>query len=411
MTIPPIDLTALKDGLPATEASATTPLNNLQTALNNLLAGDAAWDQLNYGQDTKTIASDAITITKTYNKVDTEAAAATDNLSTINGGNDGDILILVAANAGRVITLKNGIGNVVTSTGADITLSSTRAIMLFKSGSIWSDISLPAPSANPETCQLRMTGVSGTPVAISDATALTSIYITPFRGNKVALYYAGSWQLFDLTEIPVSLVSLSANTLYDFFIYWTGSTISVEAQGWASANARAVAVTMTNGVYTKGTDPTRRYIGTIRTTVAGQTEDSRAKRYIWNYYNRQNRLLYNLDISSHSYTTAAWRTWLAATTMRFEYIVGFQEDTVQTEISARWGGASSEIAIGLALNSTVVPASANNPYVDWLGSTIATFGDGAYENVLLGYNYHQLMEFGGAGVTMYSARISGSIKG
>lgn len=415
MTIPPIDLTALKDGLPATEASTTIPLNNLQTALNNLIVGDAAWDQLNYGQDTKTISSDAITVTKTYNVIDTEGAAASDNLATINGGNDGDILILIAANAGRIITLKNGTGNIVTSTNADITLSSTRALMLFKSGSYWSDLSVPVEtSVNQQTFQARMTLTSGISITTSDVTAATTVYITPFLGNKVALYYNSAWHLYTLSELAVSLGggTITANTLWDVFIYWNGSSISAELQSWASANARSVALTTQDGVLVKNGAVTRRYIGTFRTTgTTGQTEDSKQHRYLWNYYNRVNRLLSFSETTSHVYATAAWRAWNNSTANRYDYIVGLLEEAVSAQISARWGGGSSEVAVSSALNSAVVGAAASDPYTDWLGGTIVTFGDAAFQMPALGYNFNQIMQFGGASVTFYSARITGMVRG
>lgn len=60
-----------------------------------------------------TIASGVITATKSYHKVGTEAAAATDDLDVINGGVDGMVLILRANNSGRTVVVKNGTGNIV----------------------------------------------------------------------------------------------------------------------------------------------------------------------------------------------------------------------------------------------------------------------------------------------------------
>jgi hypothetical protein len=45
--------------------------------------------------------------------VDTEGAAASDDLDTINGGRDGLLLILRAANTARTVVVKNGTGNIV----------------------------------------------------------------------------------------------------------------------------------------------------------------------------------------------------------------------------------------------------------------------------------------------------------
>jgi hypothetical protein len=75
-------------------------------------------------RSTATIASGVITVTTGRVEVDTEAAASTDNLDTINGGGDGDILVLYTANADRDVVLKNATGNL--RTGSDITLSHPR---------------------------------------------------------------------------------------------------------------------------------------------------------------------------------------------------------------------------------------------------------------------------------------------
>ena len=43
--------------------------------------------------------------------IDTESDAATDDLDTIDGGNNGEIMILAPQDAGRLVTLKDGTGN------------------------------------------------------------------------------------------------------------------------------------------------------------------------------------------------------------------------------------------------------------------------------------------------------------
>ena len=59
-----------------------------------------------------TLASDAITATATLMVVDTEAAAATDTLSTINGGIDGALIIIRQSNSARDILIDMTAGNI-----------------------------------------------------------------------------------------------------------------------------------------------------------------------------------------------------------------------------------------------------------------------------------------------------------
>lgn len=73
---------------------------------------------------TLTIASGVITITSGRHTVETEAAAATDDLDTINGGIDGQMLILQTANGSRDVTIKNNTGNI--DCGSDRALNGNR---------------------------------------------------------------------------------------------------------------------------------------------------------------------------------------------------------------------------------------------------------------------------------------------
>jgi len=71
-----------------------------------------------------TIATGAITVTGVYHTVDTEADAASDSLDTINGGADGQILILQTENSARDVIITNA-GNIVTPDGSSFTISTT----------------------------------------------------------------------------------------------------------------------------------------------------------------------------------------------------------------------------------------------------------------------------------------------
>jgi hypothetical protein len=87
-----------------------------------------------------TIASGAVTVTRSYHTIDTEADAATDDLDTINGGVTGDILVLRADNGGRTVVVKDGAG---IRLEGDMTLDHNEdSIMLFfDSGGWWQELS------------------------------------------------------------------------------------------------------------------------------------------------------------------------------------------------------------------------------------------------------------------------------
>lgn len=136
-----INTAAIVDGQAIDAADVTVPLNQIQTfvngletavtaevagrtsAVSNLVNGVAGFEQLNVGVAGTVIpmVSDAITISRTRHIIDTQGLAAADDLVTINGSVPGDILILQAVSAARVITIRTS-GNIYNQGNAEFLL-------------------------------------------------------------------------------------------------------------------------------------------------------------------------------------------------------------------------------------------------------------------------------------------------
>jgi phage-related protein len=83
-------------------------------------------------------ASDDITITGSYHTVDTAGDASSDDLVTINGGSNGQVLVLRAENSARTVVLKHGTGNI--QCGSDISLDNaydTVTLLYDSATSMW----------------------------------------------------------------------------------------------------------------------------------------------------------------------------------------------------------------------------------------------------------------------------------
>lgn len=89
--------------------------------------------------ESKTIASGVITVTGTAGMVlvDTESAANADDLDTISGGVEDNILVLFPASATHLVTLKHGTGNISLPGAADINLRAAWCVMLRYDGANW----------------------------------------------------------------------------------------------------------------------------------------------------------------------------------------------------------------------------------------------------------------------------------
>lgn len=106
---------------------------NLNSSLGGLLAGSTAFTQLSLGtyQDS-TLATGAFTVSKSRHRLDTEGAAATDDLDNINGASNGDWLRIQITNNARVIVVRHnggGAGNIRTPDGNNITLSNVNSFL------------------------------------------------------------------------------------------------------------------------------------------------------------------------------------------------------------------------------------------------------------------------------------------
>lgn len=86
-----------------------------------------------------TIAADVVTVHADWHYIETEGAAPTDDLSTINGGYEGRRLVLFAANNARDVVLKDGVGNL--RLAGDFTLShADDTIELLSRGNVWYEL-------------------------------------------------------------------------------------------------------------------------------------------------------------------------------------------------------------------------------------------------------------------------------
>jgi hypothetical protein len=257
------------------------------------------------------------------------------------------------------------------------------------------------PTAIPlSIAEGRLTLTSGEGMPITSVSG-TTLYYTPFTGNKIALYNTttAEWVLHTFSEVSLSLASAAAATNYDVFIYDNAGTKVLElAANWSGTATRAVALVMQNGVYVKSGEANKRYIGTIRTTTAGTTVSTTTQRFIWNKDNQVPMFLDANDSTSHTFAGnsgvyAPWRNSTVLGLTRTEFVCGLST-TVNVSFHASLVQGIGGVGIDVTNATSLSSAFFNNtsPYA------IRT-GGSDYTGYLIGYHFLQIVRSGQTGLT------------
>lgn len=268
-------------------------------------------------------------------------------------------------------------------------------------------------------CRLSLS--SGTPVTSTDVVAATSLYYTEYQSNLVLLpYRAGKWEAFELPKGPSGVHEIRADflanspwalanaTVYDVFVtLGQDGPKLVRGPAWSSATARAAALARHDGVFALGINPLWVYVGTIYASAANQCEDSVAKRFVWNMYNRVDRLLSKQVTDVHTYSTATWRQFNSVATNQIEYVCGAAEDCMTMLISGLVLGSGTNMQMSWA-NDATNTSSALNPWPCIYSPAVQeAVIEGNTQASSIGYHYIAAVEYGAAGgPTFYGYALS-----
>jgi len=338
------------------QAASSANVDLTGTAGENLTAGDLAY--LSDGSNSKNAGqwykADADLV---YACVTPQLGFAAANINTGDSG-----LFRTAGKVTGLSGLTPGAVYYVSNTAAGI--SATPGTFSRAVGQAESTTVLVAQTNPPVELDLnsvvngRLTLTTGTPVTTTDVTAATTVYFTPYLGRKVALYSGSIWVIVNFTELSIAVPAV-ANQVYDVFLDFNDAVPILALTAWTNDTTRATALTTQNGVYVKTGDTQQRYLGTFRTTaVAGQTEDSFAKRYVWNYYNRVPRIMRVLpSTDTWTYTTATLRQANNSTANQLDCVVGVAEVELTADVlvpASNDTGATLLVSIGQDSTTTAM---------------------------------------------------------
>lgn len=220
------------DVFPSTDATRSNGTSTLQW-LDGFFSRKVRSGLFNYRDATTlTIAAGVVTNTRSYHAIDTEGAAASDDLDTITAGTGveaGALLTLRAANVARVVTLKDGSGNLLLN--GDYAMSATdRTITLLYDGTNWREL-----SRSVNTLTSLAVGYAATLANVLNTAAETTVLTFDVP--------ASDWADGDM--ITVDLVSLEKNNK------GSGGTALVKINAGAGAQVTIVAAATFNNSATE----------------------------------------------------------------------------------------------------------------------------------------------------------------
>jgi hypothetical protein len=235
-----------------------------------------------------------------------------------------------------------------------------------------------------------LTPTSGTPIITSDASAATSVWYEPFRGNRVPLITGGVLHLRTFTALELALNNPNhvASTLYDVFLDWDGAAVRIgTGPAWqtstAGSGARGTGAGTTeierssvHGLWVNAEDVSARngsstytieageglYVGSIFIdSSAGHVTCHRAwgqsrKWSVWNAFNRQTLYLKGGDsTASWSYDDTTIRPANNASANSLSVFCGLADEPIQLgygQFIRDDGGPDSLFYVGIGWNST-----------------------------------------------------------
>lgn len=177
--------------------------------------------------------------------------------------------------------------------------TSSWSTMLLNAG----DISLVVPTATRDLCDIFVYNNNGVLALEADLYQTVNATSTPAAGSAVVINVA-STALFSVGDVisitdgthseEACITSIVTNT--SITVDWL--TNSFSSNPVLHTQQPSVALAIQDGVPVKGTDRSRRYVGTVF-IVGSQVTDSRAQRGVANFYNRMGRPI----ISANTATT------------------------------------------------------------------------------------------------------------
>lgn len=280
--------------------------------------------------------------------------------------------------------------------------------------------------------QGRVSLTSGVAVTTSDVAGAPTVYYVPSAGNRVPIYdgsavlskgvgsglalsldadsghagYHQSGRNFDIfVAMDAGVVRLGTGPSWNSGAVSGSDTVRGSGAGsteleifeglWVNKNTITIRFGSASG--NTVSVPARRatYVGSIRTTANGQTDDTQEKRLVYNAYNQAIRALSRREPAA-SWTYAAaltWRQQNANANNKFDVLAGLGGSYIDiTQMGRAAGSVAIAVNVGVGIDVTNADFSSYSR-VTVASSTVFGYPEASYAGyVPIGYHYYALLE-------------------
>lgn len=285
----------------------------------------------------------------------------------------------------------------------------------------------------------RLTLSTGVPITTSDVTAATTVYFTPYKGSKIALWNGTYWALYPFSELSQlttdttkSPAAVAANKNYDVYVWNDAGTLrATRGPAWTTDTSRGTGAgtaeqttqdgrivnkqAITNGPGAK----LGLYVGTIRSDGSSQINDSQAKRHVWNEYNYTERSMKVVETAGSWAGTGSLQQANANAANQLDFVCGQADAIVEANVLHSWSNngttSTGQAAIGLDSTSAVASdcVSVAQQQNEATGGSTPTFELSAAYRGVPGLGRHLLtwLERAGSGSALFLGTTIGGASG
>jgi hypothetical protein len=271
---------------------------------------------------------------------------------------------------------------------------------VFSAQGVWTTAGASAVGIIGGSPQGRLTLQSLIPVMTTTQAAKTTIYYTPYVGDRIPIYDGTSMVMAGFTELSVattdttkSPAAIGVSKVNDWFVWLDGATVRLgHGPDWTSDILRSAgtALVKVNGIWLNNASITNgpaaqrgTFVGTTCSNASSQLDwiygaialNGTAGFFgVWNAYNRIEVASVTGDSTgSWSYALTTIRAANASATMRCSFVCGLDENPVTARYQGSYTNSASAIGvIGVGFDSTTALSQVPSGFVppvaqNWTG--------------------------------------------